>query len=133
VSDLLTKFARKKRHPLRPEVWGIVRCGFKIAKPKWCNSEDYSEIQEYTRRATVSHRPETISKLLKLNSIESLGLGIEEIRLANSIIKVIKAKEDNKKLFLEKLNITYPLQDPFTNFFIKNFQYCTKTSSQNIQ
>ncbi|CAG8477746.1 11307_t:CDS:10 [Diversispora eburnea] len=24
----------------KPEVWRIVRCGFKIAKPKWCNADD---------------------------------------------------------------------------------------------
>ncbi|CAI2175007.1 8770_t:CDS:2, partial [Funneliformis geosporum] len=63
VADLLDKFARKKGHPLRPEAWRIVRCGFKIAKPKWCSNEDYSEIQRYTRRATISSRTETISRL----------------------------------------------------------------------
>ncbi|CAG8664141.1 12036_t:CDS:2, partial [Ambispora gerdemannii] len=68
------------------------------------------------RRATISNRLETISKLLKLKSLESLGQGLEEIRLLNNI------KEDIRKLLLEELKITcvmFPLQDPFTNFFIK--------------
>ncbi|CAB5350285.1 unnamed protein product [Rhizophagus irregularis] len=87
VADLLDKFAHKKGHPLRPEAWRIVRCGYKIAKPKWCSSEDYSEIQRYTRRATISNRTETISRLQRQRSLESLGQSIEEIRLLNNIMK----------------------------------------------
>ncbi|CAG8717581.1 15856_t:CDS:2, partial [Funneliformis mosseae] len=105
VADLLDRFARKKGHPLRPEAWRIVRCGYKIAKPKWCSSEDYLEIQRYTRRATISNRTETISRFQRQKSLESLGQSIEEIRLLNNIHKTIK-DEAVRKLLLEELKIT---------------------------
>ncbi|CAG8834434.1 11170_t:CDS:10, partial [Gigaspora margarita] len=120
ISDLLVKSANKKGHPLRPEVWGIVRCGFKIAKPGWCSADDYAEIQRFTRRATVSSCSGFISKLLKFKSLESLEKNIKEIRLLNNFNEIIK--EDSRKLILEELktsDILFPLQDPFEKFFIK--------------
>ncbi|CAG8623391.1 9525_t:CDS:10, partial [Diversispora eburnea] len=81
VTDLLAKFANKTGHPLRPEVWGIVRCGFRIAKPEWCDADEYSEIQKYVRRATISSCPESISKLLKLKSLEFLKREMEKIQV----------------------------------------------------
>ncbi|CAG8740351.1 557_t:CDS:2, partial [Funneliformis caledonium] len=103
VVDLLAASAREIGHPFRPEVWGIVRCGYRIAKPKWCSSEDYLEIQKFTRRATIDC-PEIISKLLKLKSLESLEHSIEDIHLLNNIDKRIGG--DGKKLILEELKIT---------------------------
>ncbi|CAG8633478.1 7221_t:CDS:10 [Cetraspora pellucida] len=123
ITDLLTKSAKKNGHPLRPEVWGIVRCGFKIAKPGWCSTDDYSEIQRFTRRATILSCPHIISKLLKFKSLESLGKSIEEIRFLNNFNEIIK--EDARKLILEELKTTdimFPLQDPSEKFFIKIFQ-----------
>ncbi|PKY30615.1 hypothetical protein RhiirB3_447785 [Rhizophagus irregularis] len=120
MADLLDKFARKKGHPLRPEAWRIVRCGYKIAKPKWCSSEDYSEIQRYTRRATIYNRTEAISWLQRQKSLESLGQSIEEIRLLNNIHETVK-DENVRKLLLEGLKIPcvmFPLQDAFTSFYI---------------
>ncbi|KAF0459840.1 hypothetical protein F8M41_000698 [Gigaspora margarita] len=120
ITDLLAKSAKKSGHPLRPEVWGIVRCGFKIAKPGWCNTDDYAEIQRFTRRATISSCPLIISKLLKFKSLESLGKSIEKIWLLNNFNEI--TKEDNRKHILEELKATdimFPLQDPFEKFFIK--------------
>ncbi|CAG8535386.1 57_t:CDS:2, partial [Diversispora eburnea] len=57
-----------------PKVWRIVCCGFKIAKPVLCSTEDYAEIQGFTRYSTISSCFETISKLLKLKTChESVG------------------------------------------------------------
>ncbi|CAG8641439.1 13014_t:CDS:2, partial [Ambispora gerdemannii] len=114
VADLLAKSAHKKGHPLRSEVWRIVRCGFKIAKPGWCSSENYSEIQKYTRRATISNRLEIISKFLRLVCLPFYARqGIEEVRLLNNINEIIK-EEDIRKLLLEELKITCVIhQDVF--------------------
>ncbi|CAG8598907.1 11844_t:CDS:10 [Diversispora eburnea] len=62
ITDLLAKSANKKGHPLRPEVWGIARCGFKIAKPSWCSTDDYAEIQRFTRRSTISNNDSAIQQ-----------------------------------------------------------------------
>ncbi|CAG8666066.1 11436_t:CDS:10, partial [Acaulospora morrowiae] len=108
------------RHPLRPEVWGIIHCGFKIAKLGWCSTDDYAEIQRLTRRATVSSCSEIISKLLKFKSLDSLEKSLKEIQLLNNFNDIIK--EDSRKLILDELktsDILFPLKDPFENFFIK--------------
>ncbi|RHZ90073.1 hypothetical protein Glove_8g17 [Diversispora epigaea] len=118
ITELLAKSANKKGHPLRPEVWGIVRCGFKIAKPSWCSTDDYAEIQRFTRRSTISNCPETISKLLKLKTLESLKEEIEKVQLLINEIN----NENSRNYLLQELKINYTmslLQDPFTNFFIK--------------
>jgi len=69
VLDLLKAAARIKGHPLRPEVWGIVRCGLKIAKPKWCNKEEYAEIQKSTKSRSMVSPPELVAKLLRQKSL----------------------------------------------------------------
>ncbi|CAG8759661.1 20604_t:CDS:2, partial [Racocetra persica] len=111
ITDLLAKHANKNGYPLRPEVWGIVRCGFKIAKPEWCSTDEYAEIQRFTRRATIYSCPQKL--------LESLGKNIEKVRLLNNFNEIIK--EDNRKLILEELNTTdiMFLQDPFEKIFIK--------------
>lgn len=78
VTDLLNKASSVEGHPLRPEVWGIVRCGFKIAKPKWCNAEEYAEIQSYTKRPSLKNPPKHIIELLKEKSLESLEFEIKK-------------------------------------------------------
>ncbi|CAB4438517.1 unnamed protein product [Rhizophagus irregularis] len=114
MADLLDKFACKKGYPLR-----IVQCGYKIVKLKWCSSEDYSEIQRYTKRAIIYNRTKAISRLQR-QSLESLGQSIEEIRLLNNIHETVK-DENVRKLLLKRLKITcvmFPLQDAFTSFYI---------------
>ncbi|RHZ75707.1 hypothetical protein Glove_212g87 [Diversispora epigaea] len=101
VTDLLAKFANKTGHP------------FRIAKPEWYNADQYSEIQKYVRRATISSCPESISKLLKLREMEKIQVLINTNEINN---------ENSKKILQEELKINYTLsslQDPFTNFFIK--------------
>ena len=52
-------------HLMRPEAWGIVRCGLNVAKPKWCREEEYIEIQKTVKRRSITDPPEFIIKLLK--------------------------------------------------------------------
>ncbi len=66
VTDLLEKASNVKGHPLRPEVWRIIRCGFKIAKPKWLSNEEYTEIQSFTKRPSIISPPKNIIELLKI-------------------------------------------------------------------
>ena len=47
----------------RPEVWGIVRCGLKVAKPKWCEEDEYVEIQKTTKPRSIVNPPEFIALL----------------------------------------------------------------------
>ncbi|CAJ0745797.1 5214_t:CDS:2, partial [Entrophospora sp. SA101] len=45
VKEMIRKAAKLNGHKLRLECWGIIRCGKKIACPKWCEKSDYLEIQ----------------------------------------------------------------------------------------
>ncbi|KAF0370948.1 hypothetical protein F8M41_013224 [Gigaspora margarita] len=80
VTDLLEKASSVRGHPLRPEVWRIIRCGFKIAKPKWLNNEEYNEIQSFTKRPSITSPPKYIIELLKIKSLESLGFEIKKFK-----------------------------------------------------
>ncbi|RUS32228.1 hypothetical protein BC938DRAFT_475987 [Jimgerdemannia flammicorona] len=65
VHNFLKAAARIKGHQLRPEVWGIVRCSLNIANAKWCNKEEYAEIQRSTKSQSVVNSPELVIKLLR--------------------------------------------------------------------
>ncbi|CAG8599110.1 15768_t:CDS:2 [Funneliformis mosseae] len=129
VTDLLEKASSVKGHPLRPEVWRIIRCGFKIAKPRWLNNEEYTEIQSFTKRPSITSPPKHIIELLKIKSLESLGFEVkrfkrdklnEDTHLLNDIINQYSG--ERKDLFLENIKITCSMlyhEDPFTAFFIK--------------
>ena len=58
----------------RPEVWGIVRCGLKVAKPKWCEEHEYAEIQKTIKRRSIINPPEFVARLLKMYNLFSLSL-----------------------------------------------------------
>ncbi|CAG8553180.1 5108_t:CDS:10 [Gigaspora margarita] len=73
VTELLEKASNIKGHPLRPEVWKIIRCGFKIAKPKWLSNEEYTKIQSFAKRSSVTSPSKDIIELLKIKSLKSLG------------------------------------------------------------
>ncbi|CAJ0836797.1 11370_t:CDS:10, partial [Entrophospora sp. SA101] len=125
VTDLLEKLSRTKGHPLRSEVWNIIHCGFKIVKPKWCNDEEYAEIQSFTKRPSFKSLPKHIIELLK-KSLGSLGFEIKKFKLNTNIyfLEEIPKSKGNDQFSddLEKIRLTfstpYP-EDPFTTFFIK--------------
>ncbi|CAG8495961.1 5608_t:CDS:2, partial [Scutellospora calospora] len=68
-----------------PQAWKIVRCGYKIARSKWCSVEEYEEIKQYTKRLNIFDPPELVSRLLKLKSFESLGKYIKEIQISEKL------------------------------------------------
>ena len=57
--------ACRRESRILPEVWGIVRCGLKVAKPKWCEEDEYVEIQKTTKPRSIVNPPEFITSLLK--------------------------------------------------------------------
>ncbi|CAG8539442.1 6688_t:CDS:10 [Ambispora gerdemannii] len=130
VVDLLKKASRIKGHPLRPEVWSIIRCGFKIAKPKWCNDKEYAEIQSFTRRPSLTSPPKHIMELLKRQkSLESLGFEIkkfkrDKLNTDTYFLEEITSRysDEEKALFSENIKITCStpyFEDSFTTFFMK--------------
>jgi len=64
ISSLHSQHINFSTH-FRPEVWGIVRCGLKVAKPKWCEEDEYVEIQKTTKPRSIVNPPEFITSLLK--------------------------------------------------------------------
>ncbi|CAG8565726.1 8098_t:CDS:2, partial [Funneliformis mosseae] len=66
---------------------------FSLKKKNFLYATYHSEIQRYTKRATISNRTETISRLQRQRSLESLGQSIEEIRLLNNIHETVKDED----------------------------------------
>ncbi|CAG8577124.1 2927_t:CDS:2, partial [Diversispora eburnea] len=78
VNDLLKKASKAKG-------LGIVRCGLKITKPKWCDDEDYAEIQSSTRRPNLIKPQKHIIELLKIKSLKSLEFELKRFKLNANI------------------------------------------------
>ncbi|CAI2171278.1 6383_t:CDS:2 [Funneliformis geosporum] len=126
VTDLLEKASNVKGHPLRPEVWRIIRCGFKIAKPKWLSNEEYTEIQSFTKRPSITSPPKDIIELLKIKSLKSLGLEIKKFKRdklnAHLLEDITSQNSGEEDLILKNIKITCLIlnpEDPFTAFFAK--------------
>ncbi|CAB4415978.1 unnamed protein product [Rhizophagus irregularis] len=126
VTDLLEKASNVRGHPLRPEVWRIIRCGFKIAKPKWLSNEEYTEIQSFTKRPSITSPPKDIIELLKIKSLKSLGLEIIKFKRdklkAHLLEDITSQNSSEEDLILENIKITCSIldpEDPFTAFFAK--------------
>ncbi|RUP46635.1 hypothetical protein BC936DRAFT_146697 [Jimgerdemannia flammicorona] len=126
VVELLKEAASAKGHWMRPEVWGIVRCGFKIAKPKWCEKEDYAEIQSTTKRRSMTNPPELISKLLRIKSLTDLKQELDHIKL-KELIRDPRLLDDNGKYSSED-KISPPLE-AFMTFF---FKVLSRPSSKSL-
>ncbi|CAG8833086.1 5784_t:CDS:2, partial [Racocetra persica] len=124
VTELLEKASNVKGHPLRPEVWRIIRCGFKIAKPKWLSNEEYTEIQSFAKRSSITSPPKDIIELLKIKSLKSLGFEVKKFKRdkLNAHLENITSQNSGEDLNLETIKITcsilYP-EDTFTAFFVK--------------
>ncbi|KAF0408425.1 hypothetical protein F8M41_008504 [Gigaspora margarita] len=129
VTELLEKASNVKGHPLRPEVWRIIRCGFKIAKPKWLSNEEYTEIQSFAKRSSITSLPKDIIELLKIKSLKSLGFEVKKFKrdkLNAHLLENITSQNSGEDLNLETIKITcsilYP-EDTFTAFFVKVYLY----------
>ncbi|CAJ0918259.1 5619_t:CDS:2 [Entrophospora sp. SA101] len=55
-----------------------------VVKPKWCNDEEYAEIQSFTKRPSFKSLPKHIIELLK-KSLGSLGFEIKKFKLNTNI------------------------------------------------
>ncbi|RIB12285.1 hypothetical protein C2G38_2201078 [Gigaspora rosea] len=98
---------------MRPEVWSIVRCGLKVAKPKWCKEDEYVEIQETTKRHSVVNPPEFITSLLKNKSLVDLGKELNKIKIK----ELIKLNDDLEEI--KQLSPVLAPPDALTSFFVK--------------
>ncbi|CAG8570409.1 8227_t:CDS:2, partial [Paraglomus brasilianum] len=84
------------------EVWSIVRCGLKVAKPKWCEEHGYAEIQKTIKRLSQA-------------SIKCADLGKELNKIKiKELMKLNDDLEDVKQLSL----ISTP-PDALASFFVK--------------
>ncbi|CAG8597002.1 9147_t:CDS:2 [Dentiscutata erythropus] len=125
VTELLEKASNVKGHPLRPEVWRIIRYGFKIAKPKWLSNEEYTEIQSFAKCSSITSPPKDIIELLKIKLLKSLELEVKKFKkdkLNAHLLENITSQNFGEDLNLETIKITcsilYP-EDTFTAFFVK--------------
>lgn len=113
VIDLLKVAAGINGHLMRPEVWGIVHCGLNVAKPKWCEEDEYVEIQETTNRHNIVNPPEFITSLLKNKSLVDLGKELNKIKI-KELMKLNDDLEEIKQLIL----VLAP-PDTLTSVFVK--------------
>ncbi|RHZ84369.1 hypothetical protein Glove_82g24 [Diversispora epigaea] len=113
VIDLLKVAAGINGHLMRPEAWGIVRCGLKVAKPKWCEEEEYIEIQKTVKRRSIINPPEFVVLLLRNKSLVALEQELNTIKI-KELAKLNVNLEEVKQLSL----ISTP-PDALTSFFVK--------------
>jgi hypothetical protein len=74
---------------VRPEVWGIVRCGLKVAKPKWCEEHEYVEIQKTIKRRSIINPPKFVASLLKnVHFIFVIFISIYDYSVSQIFIKL---------------------------------------------
>ncbi|CAG8595380.1 6112_t:CDS:2 [Ambispora gerdemannii] len=112
IASLCSQHINFSNH-VRPEVWGIVRCGLKVAKPKWCEEHEYVEIQKAIKRRSIINPPEFIASLLKNKSLAALGKELNKIKI-KELMKLNDNLEEVKQLSL----ISAP-PDALTSFFVK--------------
>ncbi|CAG8450063.1 15829_t:CDS:2 [Cetraspora pellucida] len=119
VTELLEKASNVKGHPLKPEVWRIIYCSFKIAKLKWLSNEKYIEILSFAKRSSITSSPKDIIEFLKIKSLKSLGFKVKKFKRdkLNTHLEKITSQNSSEDLNLEAIKITclilYP-EDTFT-------------------
>ncbi|GES93377.1 hypothetical protein GLOIN_2v1707386 [Rhizophagus clarus] len=113
VIDLLKVAAGINGHLMRPEVWGIVRCGLKVAKPKWCEEEEYVEIQKTIKQRSIIDPPEFVVNLLKNKSLTFLEMELNKIKIK----ELMKLNDDLEGA--KQLSLVIAPPDALTSFFVK--------------